>query len=199
MYPEDHWAHNPDLKPVSYDPELSRKLLSDGGYADGLTLKGYISNVPSAVVRGTAIKAMLAAVGIDWKIDSLDTAAATARMRNLDYDLAGGGYAWIWEPDLMATNLYHPKGGFNYGRSENKKAIALIEEGKRVVGKEKRKKIYWELEKVLYENYEDVWLWWHISVVAYRKNVQGYNNDMSIRWREGYDFSHPLWFKNGKP
>lgn len=199
MYPDDHWCHNPELKPVSYDPELSRKLLAEAGYENGLTLQGYISNVQASVVMGEAIKAMLAAVGIDWKMDALDTGAATARMKNLEYDLAGGGYAWIWEPDLIATNLYHPNGGFNYGRSDNKKAIALIEEGKKVVDPEKRRQVYWDLEKVLYDNYEDVWLYWQIAVMAYRKNVEGYNNDMYIRWREGYQFSHPMWFKDGKP
>ena len=199
MYPEDHWAHNPELKPVSYDPELSRKLLKEAGYPKGLTLKGYIINVPAAIVMGTAIKSMLADVGINWKMDALDSVAATSMMRNLEYDLAGGGYAWIWEPDLMATNLYHPDGGFNYGRSNNEKAIALIEEGKRVVDPAKRKKIYWKLEKAVYDNYEDVWLWWHIAITAHSKKVQGWNNDMYIRWREGQAFSHPLWFKDGKP
>jgi peptide/nickel transport system substrate-binding protein len=199
MYPGDHWCHNPELKPVTYDPELSKKLLAEAGYTRGLTLKGYMSNVPAAVVMGEAIKGMLAAVGINWQMDALDSAAATGRMRALDYDLAGGGYAWIWEPDLMATNLYHPDGGFNYGRSNNERAIALIEAGKRVVDRTKRKQVYWDLERVLYENYEDVWLWWHIAIVAYSKNVQGFNNEMQMRWREGYDFSHPLWFKDGKP
>jgi peptide/nickel transport system substrate-binding protein len=173
--------------------------LAEAGYTKGLTLKGYISNVPAAIVRGTAIKSMLADVGINWKMDALDSVAATSMMRNLEYDLAGGGYAWIWEPDLMATNLYHPDGGFNYGRSNNEKAIALIEEGKRVVDPAKRKKIYWKLEKTVYDNYEDVWLWWHIAITAYSKKVQGWNNDMYIRWREGQAFSHPLWFKDGKP
>ncbi|MCP4752844.1 MAG: ABC transporter substrate-binding protein, partial [Proteobacteria bacterium] len=66
MYPEDHWAHNPRLKPVAYNPELSRELLAQAGYKNGLGLKGYYWNYPLSLSEATAIKAMLKKVGIDW-------------------------------------------------------------------------------------------------------------------------------------
>ena len=98
----------------------------------------------------------------------------------------------------MVTNLYHPDGGFNFGRSNNKKVITLIEAGSVESIPLKRQQIYRELEAVLYENYEDAWIMWDISVVAYNKRVQGYNNDMFIKHREGFTRSHPLWLKDGK-
>ncbi|MBW1710311.1 MAG: hypothetical protein JRJ73_10590, partial [Deltaproteobacteria bacterium] len=49
MYPGKHWCHNPNLKPVRYDPELSKKLLAEAGYPDGITLKGYMGNLPDDV------------------------------------------------------------------------------------------------------------------------------------------------------
>ncbi len=197
-FPSDHWAHNPNLKPVSYDPELSKKLLAEAGYPNGLTLKGHGGNTPAAVNINEAIKAMLKKVGIDWQVDALGRAASSDRVKNREYDLISGGYNRIWEPDIMLTNLYHPDGGFNHGRSNNKKAIELLETGKDEPNQAKRQKIYYELEEVLYDNYEDVWLWWLVYVVAYNKRVQGYNNEMNIKYREGFDRSHPLWLKDGK-
>lgn len=197
-FPEDHWAHNPNLKPVSYDPELSKKLLAEAGYPGGLSIKGHGGSSPAAITINEAIKAMLKKVGIDWQVDALDQAASSDRVKNREYDLISGGYSNIWEPDIMLTNLYHPKGGFNYGRSNNKKAIELMEIGKNETNQSKRQKIYFELEKALYDNYEDAWLWWAIYVVAYNKKVQGYNNEMNIKFREGFDRSHPLWLKDGK-
>ena len=47
LFPPDHWCHNPTLKPVTYDPALSKKLLAQAGYKDGLTVKGYMFNTPS--------------------------------------------------------------------------------------------------------------------------------------------------------
>ena len=52
IYPEDHWCHNPNLKPVSYDPALSRKLLAQAGYKNGLTIKGYMSNPTQSNLHG---------------------------------------------------------------------------------------------------------------------------------------------------
>jgi peptide/nickel transport system substrate-binding protein len=117
----------------------------------------------------------------------------------MDYDLAGGGWYWIYDPDLLATGLYHPDGGFNFGRSHNEKAIALIEEGRKEVDLEKRAKIYMELEKVLYDNYEDAWLWWPMAVTVFGKNVLGWNHDMYLKFREAQYYSHPMWFKDGHP
>ncbi|MBW2052572.1 MAG: ABC transporter substrate-binding protein [Deltaproteobacteria bacterium] len=199
MYPGDHWTHNPELKPVKYDPELSRKLLAEAGYPDGLTVKGYMGNDTNSMNVAEAIKNMLAQVGVKWKVDLLEPAAISDRMKNLEYDFAAGGWGWIFDPDHMPTGLYMPEGGFNYGRSSNEKAMALIEAGRQEIDLQKRQKIYFELEKVLYENYEDAWLWWNLTATAYRKNVMGWNTELYLKGRQGFWYSHPMWFKDGRP
>ncbi|MBI4764493.1 MAG: ABC transporter substrate-binding protein [Deltaproteobacteria bacterium] len=197
-YPEDHWSHNPGLKPVSYDPELSRKLLAQAGYKNGLTIRGYMHNRTQDIAMAEAIKAMLAKVGITWNIEFLDPAAINVKMRKVDFDFTTGGWSWIFDPEQIVTGLYHPDGGFNYGRSNNPKVIALIEAARSEVDFDKRTKIYWDIEKALYDNYEDVWLWWPRYVSVSRKNVQGLNNDMGNKFKEAFAFSHPAWFKGGK-
>ena len=64
----------------------------------------------------------------------------------------------------------------------------------------KRQKIYFKFEKALYDNYEDVWLWWPMLVGILRKNVQGYGSER-LRDQGGSAFwhSHPLWLEDGKP
>jgi peptide/nickel transport system substrate-binding protein len=198
MYPDDHWCHNPELKPVAYDPDLSKKLLAEAGYANGLTVKGYYINTTMGQTIAEAVKNMLGKVGIDWQVELMAPAASATRMQNLDYDLAQGGWIYIYDPDLMPSGLYGPGGGFNFGRSKNDAAIALIEAGRQEVDLEKRQKIYWQLEKVLYDSYEDAWLWWEESVVAYRKNVQGWHQDGFLKYKDAWFASHPLWFKDGK-
>jgi peptide/nickel transport system substrate-binding protein len=198
MYPSDHWCHNPDLKPVAYDPDLSKKLLAEAGYANGLTVKGYYTNTTMGQTVAEAIKNMLGKVGINWQVDLMAPAPLATRMQNLDYDLAQGGWVFIYDPDLMPSGLYHPDGGFNFGRSKNDAAIALIEAGRHEVDLEKRQKIYWQLEKVLYDSYEDAWLWWEETPLAYRKQVQGWHQDGFLKYKDAWYWSHPLWFKDGK-
>jgi peptide/nickel transport system permease protein len=134
MYPDDHWCHNPNLKPVAYNPDLSKKLLAEAGYGGDLKIRGYFANTTMGQTIAEAVKGMLAKVGIDWQVELLAPTAVAARMQSLDYDLAQGGWVYIYDPDLMATGLYHPDGGFNFGRSKNDAAIVLIEAGRKEVG-----------------------------------------------------------------
>ena len=199
MYPDDHWAHNPELQPVAYDPAGAKKLLAEAGYPNGLTIKGYYSNTTDGQTLAEAVKNMLSKVGIDWQLELLAPVPAAQKMKDLDYDLAQAGWVFIYDPDLMASGLYHPDGGFNFGRSKNDAAIALIEAGRKEVDVEKRQAIYHQLEKVLYDNYEDAWLYWDEAAVAYRKNVRGTDLPNYLKYREAWFLSHPLWFKDGKP
>jgi len=198
IFPGDHWAHNPKLKPVEHDLTLSKKLLAEAGYPDGLKLKGVVGITPEEVSIGEAIKNMLATVGIKWAVESLDTAAWTDKLKNLEYDFIAGGWVLLYEPDEAASGLYLPS-GFNFGRSRNEKAIELIHAARVEMDEEKRKQLYWDLETVLYNNYEDAWLWWEMTPAAYRKNVLGRNNEMSQKYGMAWSRIHPLWFKDGKP
>jgi len=199
IFPDNHWAHNPNLKPVSYDPELSKKLLKKAGYNDGLILKGFIYNSPEALVFTKAIMAMLEKVGIKWQVRFLDIAAMVEPFSRSDYDMAGGLFQWIFEPDQIASTLYHPDGLLNYGRSNNKEAIDLILKGREEIDDTKRTLIYQKLEKVLQKNYEDAWLWWPNAVIAASKKLEGLNEKMAEKYGEAYNFSHPGWFKDGHP
>jgi peptide/nickel transport system substrate-binding protein len=196
--PYGHWARNPNLKPVDYNPELSKKLLAEAGYKNGLTIKGYYSNITSSQTMAEAIKNMLAKVGINWKVEFLDPAAINERMRKVDYDLSENVWTWIYDPDLLVTGWYHPDGGFNYGRSENKKVIPLIEAAREEVDEGKRTKMYWEIEKLLYDNYEDVWISYPRAVNIFPKRVMGWNNDMYQKLKDVHWLTHPLWFKDGR-
>jgi peptide/nickel transport system substrate-binding protein len=198
MYPADHWCHNPNLKPVTYDPDLSKRLLSEAGYGEGLTVRGYYNNTSMGQTIAEAVKSMLAKVGVNWQVDVLAPAAVASRMQALDYDLAEGGWVFIYDPDLMATGLYHPDGGFNFGRTKNEAAIALIEAGRKEVDREKRRSIYWQLENVLLDSFEDAWLWWEETAIAYRQAVQGLDYEGFLKYKEAWFWSHPLWFKDGK-
>ena len=197
-FPLQHWAHNPALKPVPYNPEMSKKLLAEAGYKNGLTIRGYMLNESSFQTLGEAIKGMLAKVGITWQLEILEPAAMSQRMRKVDYDFATNTWAWIYDPDLLLTGWYHPDGGFNFGRSENKKVIPLIEAAREETDEAKRTKIYWEIEKLLYENFEDVYISYPRAVNVFPKWVQGWNNDMYQKLKDVHRFTHPLWFKNGK-
>jgi len=199
LYPGDHWAHNPSLKVADFNPQLAKWLLAQAGLEKGVTLKGYIINVTTAVQVAEAVKNMLAQVGINWQVDALSPTAADARRKSLDWDLASGGWTWIYDPDLAMTGLYHPQGNFAEGRTNIPDRTEQIEAARREVNHDKRRAMYQELGKRVNDECLDVWLWWEEAVVAYQKWVRGYDYKAAVEHKEAWSGTHPLWFAEGKP
>jgi len=198
-FPDDHYAHNPNLKPVPYNPELAKKLMAEAGYTKGLKLKGLIYNDPSSVRFGEIIKAMLKRVGVDYELESTDPVSATDKARNLEYDLTTIVVIYIKDPDSSLTSTYYPSPDTDQPRRTNDpKVISMIEAGRKELNFEKRVKIYQDIEKVLYDNYEDAYLYYYTLITATRKRVLGYNREMSNAGGENYGATHPSWFKDGK-
>lgn len=199
LYPEDHWAHNPTLKPVEFNPKFARDMLAEAGFEKGLTIRGYVINNAAAVQVAEAVKNMLAQVGINWQVDALAPVAAAARREAGDYDFASGGWSFVLDPDLSMSGLYHPNGNFSQGRPDNAELRAQIEAARNELSLEKRQVMYQALEKRVVDEYLDVWLWWELSVTAYQKWVRGMSFDGNVRYKESWWFTHPLWFADGKP
>jgi ABC-type transport system substrate-binding protein len=191
-----HWANNPNLKPAEYDPELSKRILAEAGYKDGLVLKGHLPSTTTAV--SVAMQSMLKKVGIDWQVDFVDDVAYNDRDKNLEYDLAGASYYFIFDPDLLITALYLSDGSFNYGRYSNPEVDRLTKAGRLEFDQEKRKKIYWELVRVLREDYADVWMTFPEYTTITHNVVHGYNAEYRWKGGDGYWFTHFSWFADGK-
>jgi ABC-type transport system substrate-binding protein len=197
-FPPEHFAHNPNLKPVKYDPELSRKLLKQAGYPNGLTIRGALHADSQSRRYGEVIKVMLKMVGITWDLKYVEPVAAFDIYRNLEYDLGTLVEGWVKDPDSFLTGRYHPDDDPANMRNNIKPVQKLIEEARLELDFEKRSKKYWEVERLLYEGYHEAWLWHYTTIAATRKQVRGYNREMQIAAGEAYWPTHPHWFRNGK-
>lgn len=199
LFPSDHWAHNPAIKAVDHNPVMSKELLAQAGFDKGLTIKGYVLNTPEAIQVAEAVKNMLQQVGINWQFDALAPVAAAARRTAGDYDMATGGWAFILDPDICMTGLYHPNGNFSQGRTANPDLLKDIDAARNELVVSKRQTMYQALGKRVADDYLDAWLWWDLTATAYQKWVRGVSYDGNLRHKESWWFTHPLWFADGKP
>ena len=197
-FPPLNWAHNPDLKPVKYDPELARKLVKEAGYPNGLTVRGTLYSDGVSRRYGEVIKTMLKMVGINWDIRYLEPVAAADAGRNLEYDLGTLYEGWVKDPQSYLKIHYFPDIEDDLKRLHNTEAEALLEKAKHELDFAKRQQLYWAIEKNLYDNYQDAWVFHGAGISATWKYVQGYNRDLAIAGGEAYWPTHPGWFKNGK-
>ena len=98
----------------------------------------------------------------------------------------------------MVTAYYHSVGNWNRGRYVNPRIDELIMKGRVESDMEKRKLIYWEIEKIVYDDYADAFIYWPKKVDIKHKVVAGYNHNFHIAGNKGYEHSHPEWFVDGK-
>jgi len=115
-----HFApHHPDYVDLTgnsaYDPELSKKLLAEAGFADGFTTTLKLPPPSYARRGGEIIAAQLRAVGIETEISNLEWAQWLEQVfRGKDYGLTIVSHTEPFDIGIYARPDYY----FQYGKPE---------------------------------------------------------------------------------
>lgn len=121
---------------LPYDPEASKRLLSEAGYPGGFGISLTCPNdryVNDERICG-AIASMLARVGVRAAVQSETTAVWSRRTAGLDVSLFMLGHAALPLADVYSTlvDVVHSRtdkeGALNYGRYSNPRVDALIQQ-----------------------------------------------------------------------
>lgn len=159
------WANNPDLKPFPYDPQRAEKLLAAVGWSkrssDGLLMKDgkpfrftILTNQGNEQRIKTAqiVQYRLKKIGIEVNIRVLEWASLLTNYidsRNFDVVLMG----WNISQDPDQYDIWHSsKTGakeLNFISYKNPEVDRLLEEGRGVFDKEKRRSCYFRMQEIL--------------------------------------------------
>lgn len=111
---KDSWAYNPEASFYEYNVDLAKQMLAEAGYPNGFDTTIYATSVNNDTA--TAFQACLAQIGINAKVEILDSSALAAMQKEDDIDgfIANRGASQM---DFTANyiRLYSSEGIKNHG------------------------------------------------------------------------------------
>ena len=203
-YKPDTWVYNANVKRYDYNPDMSRSLLAEAGWADsdgdGILDKDgkklaftIITNQGNDLRSKTAeiIQRRLKEVGIIVEIRIVEWATFLKEFifpGNFDATILG----WSGGPEPDQYNIWHsskmaPR-ELNFTKYKNKEVDALLEKGRRTFPQAERKQIYDRFQEILAEEQPYTFLYVGEALPAVAKRFRGIEpspagiNHNFIRW-----------------
>jgi len=138
------------LKPYGYKPELAKVLLKEAGYPDGFSV--VLDTEPDMKETAEVIAGMLAKVGIKCTVRLWEWGVLRPLLlkgeRDFVFNVWGSS---ILDPVGYVDAKFPTNGRGNYSQYSNAEVDKLITEGASTVDPIKRKAIYKEMQRIIYE------------------------------------------------
>jgi len=178
----DHWAGNPQLESLSFDPERAIALLRDAGYGPGnpVRIVYKTSSDPFRVRLATILQEQLGQVGIEVDLRSYDWGTFYADVKAGRFQMYSLAWVGIKMPDIFKYALHSasiPPAGANRGRFMSKVADRLMDEAENAPSLEAQAGYYRALQEFLLKELPYVPLWYEDYVFASRDDIVGYRLD----------------------
>lgn len=176
------------LEPYEHDPERARSLLAEAGWeatGDGVRTRNgealeiriiTYPNRPALPDIATVLQDQLGDVGFDVDVEVVEVSAIHERASEMaDIVIwSANVYGWPADPDRLHYVYHSEDGGLHHGY-ENERVDELLEEGRRAVGdQERRKEIYDEVQQITIEEVPITYLTYYEMIVAETTALEGY-------------------------
>jgi peptide/nickel transport system substrate-binding protein len=180
-----HWAYEPAVAQLSYDPEAAKRLLDAAGFPDPdgdgplprFKLSYKTTNLDLRKRVAETLKEQLARVGIELEVRAYEWGTFYGDVKSGNFHLYSLEWVGVVDPDIY-YNLFHsesvPPNGNNRGRYRNPALDRLLEQGRSAASIEERRRVYSSVQKILADDLPYVPLWWWKNVVVMKPNVRGF-------------------------
>ena len=179
LFPPEHWAGDPQLTAISYDPAQARALLAEAGYGpqQPLRLVYKTSSDPFRIRLATVIQSQLQAVGIDLELRSYDWGTFFGDIKAGRFQLYSLTWVGLQTPDsfryIFGSNSLPPNGA-NRGRFVSETLDRLLDRADAEQSLEKRAASYRQIQQILHRELPYVPLWYEDQFAASRREIAGY-------------------------
>jgi len=185
----ESWAYNKGVKSFPYDPQRARELLKEAGWIDSdgdgwLDKDGgtfeftIITNQGNEQRKQTAeiIQHRLKSIGIKVNIRILEWAVFLDKfVKERQFEAIILGWGLSRDPDCY--DIWHSSktkpGEFNFINYSNPEVDRLLEEGRRIFEREKRRQIYHQVHEILYEEQPYLFLYVADALPAVHERFRG--------------------------
>ncbi len=200
LLPPNSWAYDPAVPHYDFDPEKARKLLDAAGFPPGpdgirfrLTLK--TSTEESPRLLAAALQDQWKQVGIALELRPLEIATLFADITRGSFQL----YTLRWigannDPDIFEfvfSSKKIPPNGANRGRYRNPQLDALLDQARSEMDQQKRKQIFWEVQKIVANDLPYLNLWYVDNICVHRRRIE----KVSLLPSGDYDFIDSIVLK----
>jgi peptide/nickel transport system substrate-binding protein len=187
FHPDSPWG-DAGLKPMKQDVDQAETLLDEAGWkrgADGIREKDGVKFVftmliPTGATTEKAVQVLrenLKDVGITMTLKPLEWATYLTATQDHAFEACTAGMGVGTDPD-SSKNLWKTEmreKGRNVCGYANKRVDELYDLGQREFDHEKRRKIYQEIDKLIYDDQPLLFLFYRASFWAFSKEMRGYN------------------------
>ncbi len=182
--PPHHWAYDPSLKEMPFNPDETKKLLLSLGFSNidkdpylelnrkEFTIRILTENEPFKKKVAEIIKEYVEKSGIRCEVDSVSALDFVIKLRNKDFDM----YLFSWSMDEKADliPLWHSKYGiFNFTGFKNSELDKYLENSILTINQEKSKHNFSMSQKILLENLPSIYLFVNKNLLAFSDRVKG--------------------------
>ncbi len=206
--PSNFWAHDPDLRPLPYDPAAARDILERKGFRDkdgdgilerrGKPFAFDLTTNSSNRIRTAAlvmIQEQLRKVGVAATPRTIEIHALTEA--NLAHDFDGTVSGWAVDTTLDLKPYFHSSesaGGYNFGSYLNPEVDRLLDAARRAPTPEAATPDLVRMQQILHEEQPYTFLWEPQRLCAVRADLENVRPNALSSY-----FNLPEWHRRAKP
>jgi peptide/nickel transport system substrate-binding protein len=169
----------------AYNPGHAAALLKETGY-HGEPIKLQTNKRYSGMdANAVLLQAMLASIGLNVQIETLDWATQLDRYMRGDFQMQSFAYSGRFDPSLTYATFLADRTKFKWAQWDDPKALDLLREAMETSDEARRKQLFLDLHGLLKTQIPTIGLFYEPAVDAVTKHIHGYRvwaPDRPIAW-----------------